>query len=69
MSFKVREININFLKENISFLHVILNYIKCYFCFFAWFKNILHKKYVKTFSFAYNRKYGDIMFFVFCKFE
>ena len=62
MLFEVGEINIDFLKDNNFFLYVILNYVKCYFYFYAWLNYILHEKYVRTFSFVYNKKNEGIMF-------
>ena len=61
MLFEVREVDTSSLKENIFFFYVILNYVKCYFCFTSWIEYILYEKNVRIFSFVYNRKYEDIM--------
>ena len=64
LNFIGSEINTNFLKENNFFLYVILNYVKFYFCFYAWIKYILHEKYVRTFSFVYNKKKNRYIMFL-----
>ena len=44
----------------------ILNDVKCYFNFSTWSNtHILHEKYVRIFSFAYNRKIQRYYVFIF----
>ena len=47
-------------------LMYILNDVKCYFNFSTWSnRHILHEKYVRIFSFAYNRKIERYYVFIF----